>query len=189
MRSLQALFLLLISCIPAFLSGCGGPQSTTLRAEDFDAMAEAMAQSLLRSEALAERGPESEPWTVSIQKVTNLSGDVIPVREQWAVMAMLRGSVPIRQLRERMNVAFTIPAERVEAMRADEDAPELATFGEERVVTHVMTATIRSVTRTDTGARTDLYYAEFDLLDLATNRPVWNDRFEFKRQAMGSLRD
>lgn len=188
-RPRQAAALNLALVLVMWLSGCAAPQSTTLRAADFDNMADAMAQSLLRSPALAERTPDSEPWTISIQKVTNLSGDVIPVREQWAVMAMLRGSVPIRELRDLKNVSFTLPAERVEMLRADDNRPELAGFGDERAVTHVMTATIRSVTRTAADARTDLYYAEFDLMDLARGVPVWNDKFELKRQALGSLRD
>jgi hypothetical protein len=180
--------------LPLGLSACTpatARPTTRFTADDFDAMTEAMAQSLLRSEALRERGANSEPWVVSIQKVLNLSSDVVPEREQWSIMAQLRGATPIRDLRAHKNVSFVLPAERVVALRESEDAPEFHDegFAAERKPTHVMTATFRSATRAVEKARTDVYYTEFEILDLATHQPVWQDRFEFKRAAKGAVWD
>ncbi len=182
---------LLVSALA--LLGCASGsvgESTRLTINDFDAMAEAMAQSLLASEALGGRGPESDPWIVSIDKVLNLSDDVMTENEQWSIMAQVRGAVPICALWDLKAVRFVLPAERVVEMRQSADATDFSEgFGNDRRVTHTMTATFRSVTRAQAKTRSDLYYCEFDLLDLATGEPTWSDRFEFKRQAKGHVWD
>lgn len=185
--------------------GCAsGPvgQSTRLNIDDFDAMTEAMAQSLLSSDALAGRGADSEPWVVSIDKVLNLSDDVMTVNEQWSIMMQVRGAVPIRALWDEKALRFVLPAERVVEMRGSTNTPPDTSpdmspdtadfaegFGNQRRVTHTMTATFRSVTRAQAKTRSDLYYCQFDLVDLTTGEPVWSDRFEFKRQARGHMWD
>lgn len=175
------------------LAGCAsGPagQSTRLSIDDFEAMTQAMAQSLISSDALAGRGPDSKPWVVSIDKVLNLSDDVMTVNEQWSIMAQVRGAAPIRAFWDEKAVRFVLPPERVAELRDSPDATDFADgFGAERRVTHTMTATFRSVTRAQAKKRSDLYYCQFDLLDLATGEPVWSDRFEFKRQARGHVWD
>lgn len=156
--------------------------------DDFEAMTAAMAQSLLRSDAFAQRGSDSEPWVISIQKVTNLTSDVMPQREQWSIMAQLRGAAPIASLWHEKHVAFVLPAERVvELRRSGVEYGEA--FGAGREPTHVMTATFRSATRAQDKHRTELYYTEFEIIDLRTGGPVWHDRFEFKRAARGKLWD
>lgn len=153
-------------------------------------MAAAMAQSLTQSAALADRDANSPAWVVSIDKVRNLSSDVMTEAEQWAVMADLRSSVALGTLRQQKNIRFVLPPERVVKMRSDDDAYEFdRSFGSDRQPTHVMTATFRSVTRAQAKARTDLYYCEFEILEFATGQPIWTDRFEFKRQARGKLWD
>ena len=179
----------LLSCFIALLPACSSPQTTRLTVDDLDDAAAAMAESLLRSDALARRGPESEPWVVSIQDITNLSGDVIPRREQWALISMLQASLPIRNLWEQANIRFVLPAERVREQRRSGNLSELGSFGSRRDPTHVMTGTIRSLERAQTQTRSDLYYVQFEILDLSTGRPVWQDAFEFKRQAFGEVRD
>jgi hypothetical protein len=175
------------------LSSCASKpigESTRLTIDDIDAMTAAMAQSLLSSEALAKRGPDSEPWVVSIDKVLNLSDEVMTPNEQWSIMAQVRGAAPIRALWDEKAVRFVIPPEHVVALRNSEYGPDFADgFGGDRKVTHTMTATFRSVTRAQAKRRSDLYYCEFDLLAFATGEPVWSDRFEFKRQAKGHVWD
>ena len=175
----------------AGLTGCAAPaRSSRLQVQDFQDMAAAMAQSLTQSAALAERDANSPAWIVSIDKVRNLSSDVMTEAEQWAVMADLRSSTSIGTLAQRKNVRFVLPPERVQKMRLDPDAYEFdRSFASERQPTHVMAATFRSVTRADADGRTDLYYCEFEILEFATGEPVWADRFEFKRQARGKLWD
>jgi Peptidoglycan-synthase activator LpoB len=175
------------------LTGCAAGtvgQSTRLNIDDFEAMTQAMAQSLLASETLAGRGPDSEPWVVSIDKVLNLSDDVMTTDEQWSIMAQVRGAASIRALWDEKAVRFVLPPERVVELRENPDATDFADgFGAERRVTHTMTATFRSVTRAQAKTRSDLYYCQFDMIDLTTGEPVWSDRFEFKRQAKGHVWD
>lgn len=185
---LNSLLSVFVSSWFILLAACAGPQTTRMTVGDFEAMAAAMAQSLLQSDALARRGPGSDPWTVSIQKVTNLSSDVMPQREQWSIMAQLRGATPIQSLWHQKNVRFVLPAQRVVELRGS--AAEFGeAFGARREPTHVMTATFRSITRAQMKDRTDVYYAQFEIIDLRTGEPVWQDRFEFKRAASGHVWD
>jgi hypothetical protein len=165
-------------------------QTTRLTIDDIEAMTAEMAQSLLISDALAERGSDSEPWVVSIDKVLNLSDEVMTQNEQWSIMAQVRGAAPIKALWDEKAVRFVIPPERVLELRNSEYGPDFTDgFAEDRRVTHTMTATFRSVTRAQAKQRSDLYYCEFDLLEFATGEPVWSDKFEFKRQAKGHVWD
>jgi hypothetical protein len=157
---------------------------------DFQTMAASMAQSLLTSQALADRHPDSPPWTVSIDKVTNLSSDVMTQEEQWAIVAMLRGAAPMQALWDEKNVRFVLPPEQVLALRHDPDAAEFHhNFAQDRHPTHTMAATFFSVTRATATQRTELYYCEFEILDLARHQSVWIDKFEYKRLAQGHLWD
>lgn len=187
----RARLMLLLVCLLA--AACAAPQrSSRMTTEDFQEMAEAMAQSLLRSEALAQRGPQSEPWVVSIDHVRNLSSDVMTQAEQWAIMADLRGSLPIQALWDQKNIRFVLPPQRVVQIRSRDEADEFdASFASQRQPTHTMTATFRSVTRAspDGRGRIDWYYCEFEILELATGQTVWTDRFEYKRQARGHMWD
>ena len=182
---------ILLALALLLMLGCAQtPHSTRLTVDDFNEMAGQMAQSLLASDALAQRTADSPPWFVSMQKMTNLSSDVMTDAEQWSIMADLRSSTPILDLREMKNVRFILPYERLQAMRHTdsdfaEDLPE--NFAYDRHVTHTLTAVIHSLVRADQVGRTDLYYAEFQLYDLNTGQPVWIDRFEFQRQARGHL--
>ena len=165
------------------------PRSTRLTIDDFQQMADAMARSLTRSEALARRGPDSAPWIVSMTRLRNLSSDVMTEAEQWAIMTDLRDTTPLQQLWHRKQVRFVLPPERARALRDSDAFADSATRPGRRAPTHTLTATLRSVTRATAEARTDLYACEFELLALATGEPVWQDRFEIKRAALGHAWD
>jgi hypothetical protein len=171
------------------LTGCATPGSTRMTAGDFEDMAGAMAQSLLSSEAIAARVPESEPWVISIQRVRNLSSDVITESEQWAVMARIKDAAPIETLHERKNIRFVLPAAQVARLRASERFAAPASAPARRDPTHVMTATFRSTTRASGRERTEAYFCEFELTDLRDGTPMWVDRFEYKRTATGHILD
>jgi hypothetical protein len=176
--------------LAATLAGCATARSTRVTVEDFSEMSNAMAQSLARSPWLDQRTPASEPITVSIEKVQNLSSDVMTQGEQWYVIQKLRSSLPITALWDQKAVRFVIPPEKQQLVRQDAALqPEAADYGSERRPTHLMSATFRSITRADATNRTDLYYCEFEILDLATRLPVWTDKFEFKRAAAGHVLD
>ncbi len=158
---------------------------------DFDAMAAAMAQSLAGSEALAERDPDSVPWVITVDKVTNLTSDVMTQAEQWAVMQRIAGALPVRALRDTKNVSLVLPRGRSDSVIADGDH-ELP--GAMRwTPTHVLHATFMSLTRAEEGEdakrRVEAYYCEFELLHVAGGEPMWTDRFEYKREARGAIWD
>lgn len=173
------------------LCGCSTPQSSRIAIVDYQEMAEAMSQSLRQSEAFAQRNADSETWVVSFDKVLNLSSEIMTRGERWGIVSAVREAQPINTLWYDKRVAFVIPAQyaidqrgTIDAERADKG------FGSERGVTHVITATFRSLNpRVTENARTDQYACEFQMIDLKTNQPVWLDTFEFKRTASGSIRD
>ena len=184
-----------LSAAPALaliLTGCtaGAPRTTRMTADDFDAMIAAMAASFIQSDAVASRTPDSPPWIITIDKVQNLTSDVMTDAEQWAIMARLRNSAPIRALWDQKNIRFVIPAQRVARLRRRHGPTAFdESFGSQRRPTHEMSATFRCVTRAIARQRTELYFCEFEIIDLATAEPVWADRFEYKRVARGHVWD
>lgn len=191
MRGLGAgVALVLLPAALLALAGCQTQRTSRISVEDYQEMAAAMAQSLRRSEAFADRSPQSEPWVVSFDKVLNLSSEIMPRGEQWYVVSAVRGAQPINSLWQDKRVSFVIPAQHAIDQRATIEAERIDKgFGSERGVTHTITATFRSVTRASADARVDVYQCEFQMIDLNTGVPVWNDLFEFKRAARGSIRD
>lgn len=173
----------LLAC--TWLGGCatGSVRSTRLAAEDFADVAAAVAAQLAASEALRDRSPDDEPWIIAIDRVENLSSDVIAVSEQWWLMARLRASLPIQTLSRQRAIRFVIPAEHLARLR--ERDPELAEAASDRAATHRMGAVFRSVTRFGQGGRTDLYRVDFDLVDLSDGALEWSGSYEFKRLAFG----
>ncbi len=172
-------------------AGCAAPaRSTRFTDADFSEIASAMAQSLYASDAIQNRTPDSPLWVVSIDKVTNLTSDVITVPEQWAIMARIIGAAPLEELDRVKNIRFVIPPERALALRdrGIDDEVDLA-YGSRREVNHTMTATFRSVTRANPTARTDVYLCVFELLDLDTGQLVWSGSYEIKRSAVGKVWD
>jgi hypothetical protein len=162
--------------------GCAAPARTTaLSAGDLDAVVGDMAQRLHR-EVFADRTPESPPMRIAIQRVENLTSDIIPMDEQWQIMARIRDSQPIVELSNRCNVRFVIPAEYLAESRTREDEPG---FAAARAPTHEMTATFMSLLRSAGADRTDLYTCEFRITDLATGNLEWVGVFQFKRAAVG----
>lgn len=183
---------LLAICLLSALGACGTTprQTTRLALDDLDQMAQAMADSLKTAEAITSRTPDDEPWRVSIAKVENLTSEVVTESEKWTVLARLRAAAPIRTFSERYAVRFVIPPERRSMVVADAGGDmDFADFGAARAATHVMTAVFRSITRADRDVRTDLYQAEFVIIDLKAGEPVWSDLFTIKRTAEGHLWD
>lgn len=173
------------------LTGCHTTEraSTRMRVEDFEEMAQKMAASLRACPAIAGRTPGDKPWVVSFQKVTNLSSDILTPGEQWFPMTFIQGSQPIRQLWDSHRIRFVVNAEEAALQTGAQPQEFDANYAAERRVTHVVTATYRSATRSQSDARSDLYVCIFEMRDLATGQSVWSDEFLIKRQAFGSLRD
>ena len=172
------------------LTSCNSaPQSTRLRASDFDETIAKMAQSLAASDFLASRDAQSPAAWVVIDKVENLTTDIIAPAEQWMLVARLQSSLPIRSLAEKKNVRFQITPERHALLRQAGYEGELGTPPK---VTHTLAAVFLAAPRTNRTAnrgqvsdRADFYYLEYSLLDLDTRQIVWSDTFEIRRQARG----
>jgi len=180
-----------VACCMVVLSAtaCMTSRSTRTTPDDLLEMSEAMTQSLLASDPIRFRTPESTPWVVTIRKVENLSSEILTESERWYVMAHLRSSLPINSMRQSKNITFVIPAERAEMLRQFEDIQLDEAFASQRRPTHILDCVFRSVTRASKDGRTDQYYAEFQLLPLDNPSPVWTDRFEYKRIARGHIWD
>ncbi len=184
MRGCVVLMLLVV------MLGCGtSPQSTRLRASDFDVTVDKMVASLANSDFLRDRGPDSPRIYVTTNKVENLTNDIIPVAEQWMLIARVQGALPTRQLAEQKNIRFQIPPEEVQMLRR---AGFDASINSGPATTHVMSAVFRSAPRLERAlasglveGRTDYYYLEYTLADVTTGEIEWNDAFEFKREARG----
>lgn len=172
----------LVPLLGACASAPGRASSTRLTADDLQEITAQMADKLRASDFLSDRTPESAPIGVAIQRVTNLSSDVIPISEQWWLMERVRNSLPITRLGQERNLAFIMPAERLEELRALGFETGLM---EGRQPTHVMDAVFRSVTRSADAHRTDLYMCEYRITRLDTGELAWADSFEFKRAAFG----
>lgn len=183
--------LLVLLLVGPMLVGCKtAPTTSRIAVEDYQAMAAEMSESLRHSDAIEGRSSASAPMVISFEKVRNLSSEIMPSGEQWAVVAMVRSAQPIRRLWDDKRIVFVIPArhtidqrDTIDAERADKG------FGTERAVTHTITATFRSVTRAQSDRRVDVYACQFEMIDIQSGATVWIDEFNFQRTAHGDVRD
>lgn len=172
------------------VTGCATTRerSTRLTTEDVKEMAEQMAASMGGSDFLRERDPASGRMVVALDKVENLSSDVVPVSEQWYLMERIRASIPLQSLGTQRNIAFVIPAEHMRQLK-ERGGAEAALAGAGRAPTHAMRGVLRSVTRAAALNRTDLYSFEVRVVELGTGDVAWSDSFELKRAAVGKQYD
>ncbi len=171
-----------MASVAVLAGGCSSPpRTTTLSGDDLSAMTAEMAQKL-HTELFAGRTPESPPMRIAIQRVENLTSDIIPVGEQWQIMARIRDAQPIIELSNQCNVRFVIPAEYLAESGTRQQEPG---FAAQRAPTHEMTATFMSLRRATGVHRTDLYTCEFRITDLDTGALDWVGTFQFKRAAVG----
>lgn len=180
-----------VLCACAGLSmGCATVQqrSTRLTTEDVKEMAEQLAASMASSDFLRDRSPQSPRMVIALDRVENLSSDVVPVSEQWYLMERVRASTPLASLGTQRNIGFVIPVEHLNQLR-DRVGAEAALAGAGRTPTHAMRGVLRSVTRASGVYRTDLYSFETRVIDLETGRIEWSDSFELKRAAVGLAYD
>lgn len=169
-------------------AGCSHPDRTTvMTVDDYEYIAsqigEKLHTDLVSAPLLAERKGDSPRWTIAVQKVQNLTSDVMSEGTKWYLMARVCDSAPIATLKHEKNIVFTIPADRLREARKHGAVPD--DMASERKPTHVMSATFISVTRAAGKDRTDLYHCEYSLTDLKSGEVVWTDKVEFKRAAHG----
>ncbi len=182
----------LCAALPAILlAACAADPSNTTRfsVEDFEEMGAKMAKSLQTCPAIQKRVASDAPWLVSVQKVTNLSSDILTPGEQWYAVKRVQASAPIQKMWESHRIQFVLNAEEAALQTGAQPEEFDANYAKDRRVTHVITATYRSATRNQSDVRSDLYVCIFEMKELATGISVWSDEFTIKRQAFGSLRD
>lgn len=188
MRPGTALTLLTLALV-ALAASCAAParrtsgQSTAITTEDMTEITEEITSKLAGSDFLASRTPDSPPLTITLRKVINYTSDVIRDSDRWYLMYRVLDSFSIQTLSKERNIRITIPVERLAELRAN--VPDAERAASARAPTHIMEAIFRSVTASSNSNRTDAYYCQYRITELASGQVVWSDRFEFKRAAVG----
>lgn len=179
------IFMLAGLLIAAFLTGCANasPRTTRLTTRDLDEMATIVALNLRNSDWMTTRNEQSEPVVIAMEKVENLTDDIIPRGEQWAIMTKVRANASMVRVGREKAITFVMSKDAV--LGAAERGTMEGAEENRRNPTHEMSATMRNATRSVKDARTDVYLCEFRITALATGELKWLDTFEVKRQAFG----
>lgn len=186
MRALRVA-MLLAGGVPMLGACQAPPRASTLSVDDLREMTSRMGEKLRDSDLLRERTAESPAMVVSIDKVENLSSDLIPSGQQWWMMSRVRDALNVNAIRRERNVRFVIPREKLDQGLAAGAFDEGT--GGARAPTHTMDATIFAATRSAGRDRTDAYLCEYRISELASGDVRWSDTFEFKRTAFGKSYD
>jgi len=185
---MQIAMLSAVTCV--ILASCASaPRRTMLTIEDYAFIADEIAAKLqadLSTGPLASRTSGSPPMVISVQKVVNLTSDLLPTSIRRALVVRVKDSLP-KVLLEEKNIQFVIPMELVRAGAGTREWEE-GSFTERRP-THHMTVKFRSVTRTAEKQRTESYLCDYQITALSSGELVWSDQVEFKRWAEGRLWD
>lgn len=162
-----------------FMVGCGPPRinTTRLQAADLIALTDAMAASLLTAPVIAGRDAEAPPMVIVTDRITNRSDHFLPRSEQWAFMNRLRALLNHSRLLDERNMVFVLSRRQAEAL-GERHAADVQP--DRTQPTHALTATLHSVTRHTRRQRSDMYLADFTLLDLQSNEILWEDTYEVK---------
>ncbi len=151
-----------------------------------------MRDSLAGSAFLAGRHAGSPRAVIVLNRVENLSSDVISTAEQWMLVARVRSALPIREMARQRHIVFQITPERYELLR---EAGFEGPLENPMPPTHVMAATIRSARRSGrveadvTDRRAEYYHLEYRITEVRSRIVVWSDGFDLKRQAAGRVID
>lgn len=186
MRTICATLVLGVAACGMIPAGCASaPKSSRLSVDDIEFTAKELAAKLADSRLLRERTAESPRMVVAIDKVENLSNDLIPESDQWYMMVRVRNSQSMESLRRLRNIVFVVPAEKARSGVTEFDRE----FTSGRRPTHVMSATYTSAVRTAGKDRTDAYMCELRMTDIDTREVVFADSVEFKKVAFGKAYD
>lgn len=158
-------------------------QSTTITSADLTEVTTEITERLKASDFLRDRSADSPPLTITLRKVVNYTSDVLRDNDRWYLMYRVLDSFSVRSLSQEKNIRIVIPAERLAELKAE--VPEAGDVVSRAAPTHVMDAVFRSVTAAAGAARTDYYYCQYRVTEIASGEVVWSDRFEFKRAAVG----
>lgn len=189
----------MISCVllPGLWGCATSPTTTRLHDDDLDQIALAMSASLAASDWLRDRDAKSSRMTIVVDRVENLSSDIVTRAEQWMLVARVRASLPMQMLATTKNIRVQIPASRWQMLMAEgnvEANPEASVPG--IAATHLMSATLRSIRRSGTSRggqitdlRSEIYLVTFQVVARPSREVVWADTFSFRREARGTVID
>lgn len=184
-RAARAAYSVVLAGVVA--GGCASePRSSRLSVDDVEFTAQELSAKLTDSKFLADRSSQSPRMVVAINKVENLTTDVIPEADEWYIMERVRDSRPMEALRRLKNIVFVVPIDHIRGGQASE-FDTLVAMG--RKPTHEMSATFRSAVRSSGENRTDAYMCDMKITDLATRELVFGESVEFKKTAVGKAYD
>jgi hypothetical protein len=173
------------------MSGCSSApkaQTTFLQSVDLIDMTDRMAESFAHNAAMTSRGQSDQPWIISINRVTNHTNQIIPDREKWLYIARLRAQLAQSNLARERSLVWIIPPERWPIV-AEELGVSREPYGLRMNPTHQLTAEFYALTNTSGQGRSDAYFCDYQLVDLASGTLVWEDKWEVKRAIVGRTYD
>ncbi len=169
------------------------PQTTRIRLDDMREVAATVAQSLTQSLNLASRTPSSDPIVLTVGRIENRSSDILTKSEQYYLMqSVARRIIDDDALGDRANIAFTMPAEGVRAIRRRGEPWQ--GFAQDRQPTHTINGDFRSITRESAAPggdriRRDYFVFAYSIARLDDGRILAEEEAEFERAAVGRVFD
>lgn len=159
--------------------GCGPKvRTTTLTIGDLQEAKRELQAKLEHAPFLVERSADSPEWTITVDRMLNLSTDQLSEGDRAYLMnGIFEGNLR-RSMRER-NMKFVSSTDRVGDLGTVDSDNRYAFVG-----------TLRSAGARGGGdGRVDLYRMEYELVSLRDREVVWTGAFEFKRYAPGIVFD
>ncbi len=180
----------------ACLAACSGgkPKSSALRTADMQMSCDEIRQQFAQSEFLAGRNAESPGIVLVPGTMENRSYERLSRLDRYGATVRLLNDPAVRDLFARTNIRVVEPPDHAGVYRglgltADQSAPGLPP-------THVLQASFSSAQRQAAGTaknasdlRKDLFYIQFDVVDLKSREKIWSGSSEFARVAFGELID
>ena len=181
-----------MSC--ALFVGCASTtsgESTRLTSGDYIYTISATQRKLTESDLFKNRNASSPKMTVTINKVINLTSDLIPEGEQWGFVAKVWSNPDVQALARSKNIITQIQPEVMERHRLQHEGAG-ANF---LPPTHLMSAEFNSATQWNRNRegfvddRIDQYLMNYTMTDAQTGQVVWSAIVEFKRAAKGVMQN
>jgi hypothetical protein len=185
-----------VACLVASLvalalsAGCSSStaHTTRLSASDYRFTIEETKKQLLESDMFRDRNSASPKMTVTVDKVINLTSDIIPEGEQWGFVWSVWSDPSVQSMARSKNIATQVRPDIVERLQVR----IAGTSDGIQLPTHLMSATFDSATRTSKerksgwiDSRLDRYQMIYHITDVRTGEVVWNSIVEFAKEADG----
>jgi hypothetical protein len=191
MRNRWIFYYCMVFVMQQVMVGCASqPKSTVISADDAQFVVTKTAEKLKTSAFLADRKSDSPPITITLEKVENLTSDVISEAEQWKFLMEIQGSLDVVKVANSKNIHFQVTPERLAKLRSQGWTKAGSAY---QPPTHVMSAVFHSAARAGQDKeglvtdRVDQYFLEYSIVELKTGAVAWSDSVEFKKEAIGRV--